>query len=181
MIKLIKLSRLNRKGLSLISLTTGLLLSSAVMSAQAAEQVVTIGALASGQVTQLYVKEGDSVKAGQKLLTLDAERYQAKLAVLKSQLKMAKFTMDDTKIELDQALDLYDRTVTSKRTLDASQLRYDNAKAAYDKANAEIALHRAWGKYVYVKAPVAGTINKIHTPLGSTVFKENTPMVEIQP
>jgi len=159
----------------------GSLLISVSALVQAQEQTVMIGALVSGQVTEVHVKEGDEVKKGDKLLTLDSSRYQAKLAVLKSQLKMAKVTMDDAKIELDQALDLFDRTVTSKRTLDASQLRYDRAKAELDKANAELLLHRAWAKYVYVKAPVNAKVTKIHAPLGSTVFKENTPMVELQP
>ena len=147
----------------------------------AADNKVMIGALATGQVTKLYVKEGQVVKAGEKLLTLDGSRYQAKKAVLQAQLKMNKLEMDDAKIELDQALDLFDRTVTSRRTLDASQLRFDRAKAAYDKANAELRLHKAWSKYVYIKSPISGTVEKIHSPLGATVFKENTPMIEIKP
>lgn len=166
------------KGCAVLGLTV-LSLSGTVV--HAAENSVTIGALASGQVSKLYVKEGQMVKVGDKLLTLDSSRYQAKKNVLQSQLKLTKLELDDSKIELDQALDLFDRTVTSKRTLDASQLRYDRAKAAYDKANAELQLHRAWSKYIYVKAPIAGTVDKIHTPLGATVFKENTPMIDITP
>ncbi len=170
---------LKNKMTPFIIATSVALLGMQVQIANAAEKVV-IGALVSGQVTQLHVQEGDSVKAGQKLLTLDAERYQAKKSMLQAQLNMAKLTLDDAKIELDQALDLYDRTVTSKRTLDASQLRYDRAKADYNKANAELQLHRAWAKYVYVKSPVAGKVSKVHTPQGATVFKENTPMIEIE-
>lgn len=146
---------------------------------KAAENSVVIGALASGQVTQLYVKQGQTIKKGDKLLTLDASRYQAKKQVLQAQLKVSKLELDDAKIELDQALDLFDRTVTSKRTLDASQLRFDKAQAAYEKANAELQLHRAWSKYIYITAPIGGTVNKIYTPLGATVYKENTPMIEI--
>ena len=142
---------------------------------------VKVGALVSGQVTKVYVTEGQAVKAGEKLLDLDSSRYQAKLKLLRSLQKMAKLERDDAKIELDQALDLYDRTVTSKRTLDASQLRYDLAQAAYQKAINEVALHQAWSKYVYIKSPVNGKIVKIFAPVGTTVFKENTPMLELQP
>jgi len=145
-----------------------------------ANTTVIIGALTSGQVTKLYVKEGQTVKKGQKLLTIDSARYQAKLSVLEAQQKLAKVTLDDARIELDQALDLFDRTVTSKRTLDASQLSFDQAQLAYDKAKAEVALHQAWSKYIYVKAPVSGKVVKVHSPLGSTVFKENTPMIELE-
>ena len=142
---------------------------------------IKVGALVSGQVSKLYVTEGQVVKAGDKLLELDASRYYAKLKLLRAQQEMAKLTLSDAKIELNQALDLYDRTVTSKRTLDASQLRYDTAKAAYDKATAEVALHQAWSKYVFIKAPIDAKVVKIYAPVGTTVFKENTPMLELQP
>lgn len=148
--------------------------------AQAETTTVKIGSLVSGQVSELFIEEGQTVKAGQKLLNLDATRYQAKLALLKAQQQAAKLNVDDAKIELDQALDLYDRTVTAKRTRDASQLRYDIAKANYDKARAEVAMHQAWSKYVYIKAPVNGKISKVLAPVGTTVYKENTIMLEIE-
>ncbi len=173
--KEIKVTKQFKQGL----FVSALLLASSMAFAEST--AVKVGALVSGQVTKVYVTEGQAVKAGEKLLDLDSSRYQAKLSLLKSQQNMAKFAMNDAKIELNQALDLYDRTVTSKRTLDASQLRYDLAKAAYEKAKAEVAFHQAWSKYVYIKAPVNGKVVKIYAPVGTTVFKENTPMLELQP
>lgn len=158
-----------------------LITTSLVSSAVYAEKtVIKVGSLVAGQVTKVYVSEGQEVKAGDKLLDIDSSRYQAKLSLLKAQQSMAKLNMNDAKIELNQALDLFDRTVTSKRTLDASQLRYDIAQAAYQKAKAEIALHQAWSKYVYVKSPVNAKVVKIVAPVGTTVFKENTPMIELE-
>lgn len=160
-------------------LILGLMVAS--MSHAAAENSsVKIGSLVSGQVTKIFVEEGQAVKQGQKLLNLDGSRYQAKLKLLNAQKKVTKLELDDAKIELDQALDLYDRTVTSKRTRDASQLRYDLAKASYEKAKAEVAVHQAWSKYVYIKSPVNGKVAKIFAPTGTTVYKENTIMLEIE-
>lgn len=167
------------KLLSAIFLTSGFMLASP--QAYAETSSVKIGALVAGQVSNVFVKEGQTVKKGQKLLNLDASRYQAKLALFKAQANLAKANLDDAKIELDQALDLYDRTVTSKRSLDASQLRFDIAKATYDKAQAELALQKSWSKYVYIKSPINAKVLKILTPIGSTVYKENTPMIELQP
>ncbi|BCN93666.1 hypothetical protein THMIRHAM_14510 [Thiomicrorhabdus immobilis] len=171
--------RFNLKNVGQVLFVSSLLLISSGQ-AQAETTTVKIGSLVSGQVTELFVEEGQTVKAGQKLLNLDGARYQAKLALLKAQQKAAKLNMDDAKIELDQALDLYDRTVTAKRTRDASQLRYDMAKANYDKARAEVAVHQAWSKYVYIKAPVKGKISKVLAPVGTTVYKENTIMLELE-
>lgn len=164
-----------------LNILTGLSVMLFSFNAQAANQTVTIGALVSGQVSKVYIEEGQQVKQGQKLLTLDSSRYQAKLTMLNAQMKVAKLALDDAQVEYDQAVDLYDRTVTSKRTFDAAQLQFEQAKATFEQAKAEVLLHKSWAKYVYVKAPVSGKINKIFTPAGSTVYKENTPMIEMQP
>lgn len=141
---------------------------------------VKIGALVSGQVSQQFVQEGQMVKKGDRLLTLDATRYQAKLRVLQAQQLVQQVKLADARVELDQALDLYERTVTSKRTLDAAQLAYDIAKAAADKATSEVVLHQAWSQYVYLKAPLDAKVTKIHAPIGTTVYKENTPLIELE-
>lgn len=141
---------------------------------------VSIGSLVSGAISEQYVQEGDKVKKGQKLITIDPAIYQAKLKMLQAQQQGAKVTRDDAQIELDQALDLYNRTVTAKRALDAAQLSFDQAQASYEKAKAQTHFHQAWSKYYYIKAPIAGTITKIYSPLGSTVFKENSPIIDIE-
>ncbi|MDA3806944.1 MAG: efflux RND transporter periplasmic adaptor subunit [Thiomicrorhabdus sp.] len=142
-------------------------------------QTVKIGALVAGQVSKVYVEEGQTVKKGDRLMNIDASRFQAKLHSLQAQQNLQKAKLADAKIELDQALDLYDRTVTSKRTRDAAQLAYDVSNAEYQQAKADVALHQAWSQYIYITAPVDGKIAKIHAPMGSTVYKENSPLIDL--
>lgn len=143
-------------------------------------ETVKIGALVAGQVSKVYVHEGQIVKKGDRLLNLDASRFQAELDSLQAMQSLQKAKLADAQIELDQALDLYERTVTSKRTRDAVQLAYDVANAAYQQAKAEVALHQAWSKYIYIIAPVDGKVIKIHAPLGTTAYKENSPLIELE-
>ncbi|QKI89455.1 efflux RND transporter periplasmic adaptor subunit [Thiomicrorhabdus xiamenensis] len=144
-------------------------------------QNVVIGSLVSSQVNKLYVSEGQQVKVGQKLLDLDASRYHAKLKSLQAQVGMARAKLADAQIELDQAQDLFDRTVSTRRALDAAKLAYDLAKSEVDYAESQVAMHQSWSKYLYIKSPINGKISKIHAPVGTTVFKENTPMIELAP
>lgn len=143
-------------------------------------QTVQIGALVSGQVTKLNITEGQMVKKGEALMELDAERYHAKLASLTAEQKRQKLALADAKIELAQAQDLFDRTVTAKRTLDAAKLVHDMTQAAFEKAKADVAMHQAWSKYVFIKAPVDAKVLKIHAPVGTTVFEENSPLLELE-
>ena len=141
---------------------------------------VAIGALVAGQVTQVHVSEGQTVKVGTLLLEIDSQAHQAKLAYLKAEQTLQAAKYADAKVELDQALDLFDRTVTSKRTLDAAQLQHDVALAALNKAKAELKMTQAWSKYYQIKSPVSGKVNKLYVATGSTVFKENTPLIDLE-
>lgn len=147
-------------------------------SAQA--QTVKIGALVAGQVIEVHVKEGQHVKKGQLLMKIDDTRYQAKLRSMEASLQMAKLKLADQKINLDQALDLYDRTVTATRERDTAQLAYDLANQTFEKAKADLAYYQAWARYFVIKAPVSGRIKKIDAPTGTTVYKENTPLIQIE-
>jgi multidrug efflux pump subunit AcrA (membrane-fusion protein) len=144
-------------------------------------QGVLIGALVSGQVTDVKVSEGDTVAANSVLMQIDAEPYRAKLAFLQANVKYKSAQYADAKIELEQQLDLFDRTVTARRTLDAAQLAYDVAQADLQKAEAELQMTQAWSKYYTVRAPFAAKVVKVHAPMGSTVYKENNPLIELEP
>ncbi len=173
MVKLIKSTPLQ---LSQLLLAGSLTLLAGLSHAQS----VMIGALVSGQVTQVHVEVGQAVKAGTLLLEIDAQRHQAKLTYLKAQQTLQQTHYSDAKVELEQALDLFDRTVTSKRTLDAAQLLHDSALAKLNSAKAALQMEQAWSKYYRIKAPIDGKVLKIHAPQGSTVFNENSPLIELQ-
>jgi len=141
---------------------------------------VSIGALVAGQITKVYVEEGQTVKAGSLLMEIDAQAHNATLKLLQAEVDIQQAQFKDAKLELDQALDLFDRTVTSKRTLDAAQLQHDIALSSLNKAKAQLQIEQAWSKYYRIKSPIDATVEKIHTPLGSTVFKENSPLIDLQ-
>ncbi len=165
--------------LSKLSMVTALL-TAGLFSTTLFAETVKVGALVAGQVSKVYVQEGQVVKKGDRLLNLDASRFQAKLNSLQAMQSLQEAKLADAQIELNQALDLYERTVTSKRTRDAAQLAYDVASAAYQQAKADVALQQAWSKYIYITAPVDGKVIKIHAPLGTTVYKENSPLIELE-
>jgi len=164
------------------SWTNQLVLASSLMlvSSFALADNVAIGALVAGQVTKVYVEEGQTVKAGSMLLEIDNQAHQAKLAYLKAEQTLQQAKYADAKIELEQALDLYDRTVTARRTLDGAQLQHDVALGTLNKAKAKLQMEQAWSKYYQIKAPISGKVAKIYAPEGSTVYKENSPLIDLE-
>lgn len=147
------------------------------LNSQAVE--VKVGALVTGQVTQVMVKTGQKVKAGQLVLKIDDRRYQAKLKALKAEVAYRETALADMKIEFDQTQDLYDRTVIARRPYERAKTDFELAQSALNKAQAELEMHQAWLDYFQVKAPVAGEIKTLVTQ-GTTVFKENDALFSLE-
>lgn len=151
--------------------------SSIAISSQAAE--VKVGALVTGQVTQVMVKTGQKVNAGDLVLKIDDRRYQARLKALKAEVAYRETALADMQIEFDQTQDLYDRTVIARRPYERAKTDFELAQSALNKAQAELEMHQAWSDYFEVKAPVSGEVKTVVTK-GSTVFKENDALFSLE-
>lgn len=151
-----------------------------VLTFNAHADEVKVGALVTGQVTQLLVKTGQKVKAGDLLLKIDDRRYQAKLKALKAEVAYRKAAHEDSQIEYDQTLDMYDRTVIARRPLERAKLDLELAQQALIKAQGELEMQQAWLDYYHVKAPINGQIKSLAVSQGSTVFKENDALFSIE-
>ncbi len=102
----------------------------------------------SGEITELNVQEGDSVKKGQVLARVYAEIYssqrdEARSRVIQSQATVAnsQASLDAVKAQVDQAKtnytrnkDLYDQKVISKAEMEQFEIAYRTAQAQYNAA-----------------------------------------------
>jgi HlyD family secretion protein len=113
---------------------------------------VNIGANAFGKITHLYVKEGDRVKKGQMLATIENVQPEADVNAMKASLNSAqtdfvaaKAAVNTGEAELRQAEAEYERAqldYTRNKSLYEQQLiakaDYDTKKAAFDTASAQL-------------------------------------------
>ena len=141
---------------------------------------VKMGALVSGQVMKVYVHVGQKVVKGQKLLEIDDTAFQAEVDAADARLAEAELKLADAKVELDKQLDLFDRTVTAKRALDRAQLAYDVLQQQVKALTAQLNAKKAWQRYYHLVAPRAGKVIKIYASAGSTVYLENTPLLDLE-
>ncbi len=111
----------------------------------------------SGQITELDVKEGDSVKKGQILARIYADIYatqrdqaaaavsqqEAMTANSKSQLDALKATLDQTQHAYERQKQLLQDKVISKAEFEQAESSYLSAKANYDAAKQAIVGNQA--------------------------------------
>ncbi len=120
-------------------------------------------------VSGVHVKEGQFVKAGQLLFTLDDRNDQANLARARAQQQKDEATMADLERQYKRSQDLVAQNFIAKSAADAtlSQLEAQRAAVAADRAavqSAQVALG-----YATLRAPIAGRIGAVNIYPGTLV------------
>lgn len=109
---------------------------------------VNVSPRVSGQIEEVYVTDNQHVKAGDLVAVIDAEDYKIRLEQAdsmyekikldqvnaKANLKAADSAIALAKKDLDRYTNLYEQGAVSKQTLDAAQVKYDDAKAGLTQA-----------------------------------------------
>lgn len=120
-------------------------------------------------VREVHVKEGQFVKAGQLLFTLDDRPDQANLAKARAQQQKDEAMLADLERQYKRSQDLVAQNFIAKSAADAtlSQLEAQRAAVAADRAavqSAQVALG-----YATLRAPIAGRIGAVNIYPGTLV------------
>nr|WP_315223833.1 efflux RND transporter periplasmic adaptor subunit [uncultured Flavobacterium sp.] len=116
---------------------------------------IEIRAQEKGFLQNIYVDEGQSVKAGQVLFRIMPKMYEAELLKAQAEQKSAE-------IELLNAKTLADKNIVSKNEQAVAQAKLQAAKA-------EVALAKLHLSFTEIRAPFDGTIDRIPLKLGSLI------------
>lgn len=116
---------------------------------------IEIRAQEKGYLQNIYVDEGQFVKAGQVLFRIMPQLYEAELLKAESEAKAAS-------IELQNAKTLADKNVVSRNEQAMAQAKLDQAKA-------EVSLAKLHLSFTEIRAPFSGTIDRIPKKLGSLI------------
>ncbi len=111
-----------------------------------------------GILTQLLVKEGQTVKAGDLLATLDDRSIQASLNQAKAQLAQNQAQLQVAQIDLKRYQLLSVDNGVSKQTLDQQQALVNQLKATAQGNQASIAAAQVQLSYTQIHSPVTGRV-----------------------
>lgn len=120
-----------------------------------------------GYITQLPVKVGDRVRAGQLLFTVNSTDIQAKQSQTEAMITQADAALQNAQKDFDRYTALYQQQSASAKELDMVTLQYQSAKANAAAARAMRNEVRAQMTYTTVTAPFAGTITQKLAETGS--------------
>jgi len=130
------------------------------------EVEVKISATISAWITQITVKEGDFVKRGQLLISLDEKQYRAAYNQARSSVKSAQANLTQVKAQKDRTESLFANNLISAQELEAITAQYQLAESQLEQAQAGLASQEDQLSKTRIVAPQSGTVAKIYKEVG---------------
>lgn len=148
-------------------------------AAQAAERALSFAV--SGVVTEILVKPGQHVKAGQALAALDTARIKSRLKAGQAAQAAAKLAYEIAARRYDYAREQFEAVSLSKAELDEAQLTRAEAQAKRARIDAKVAVAEWYLAHMTLRAPKAGTVVKVPGYQGMVVSLKTavTPVVVV--
>jgi RND family efflux transporter MFP subunit len=144
-----------------------------------AAQQVAIVAQVVGTVQQQHVQEGDAVRAGQALFTLDARPALARIAQSQASLTGARAETAEAEKKLARLKPLLQPGYISRQEYDDAFVAVEAARARTGTARAELDAARLDAQYAQIRAPIAGRIGRIMVRVGSLVQAGGEPLTTL--
>ena len=136
-------------------------------------QDVQISPKVSGFITQINVKEGQTVSAGQVLFVIDNVTYQAQVRLAQAAVNTAKASCNTAKLSYENSQKLFENKVIGEFELQSATNQYESAKAGLAQAEASLASAKETLSFCYVKSPAAGVVGTLPYKVGTLVSAQN--------
>jgi RND family efflux transporter MFP subunit len=118
----------------------------------------TVAAQASGRISQLVVKAGDRVRAGQLLATIDDRESQTGLQRSRAQTAQAEAELRNAQAQVQRTRELQSKGFVSKAALDTAEATFKSAQAGHDQATAGERQSMITQGFTRVTAPYEGWV-----------------------
>jgi RND family efflux transporter MFP subunit len=144
---------------------------------QSSEYVATIKSRRSatmqpqvdGRLTEIAVRSGDHVKAGELIMSIDPLHQQQQVDSQRATERQKKALLDYNTLQIDRQKKLFEAGVVSRDVFDQAQQAYDNSKADYESAVASRRTQEEELAYYSVRAPNDGVVGDIPVHVGDYV------------
>jgi len=139
----------------------------------------TLSTKLMGTVTQVLVQEGDAVRSGQLLLTIDARELTAKAAQVSAGIESAAAMQLEASAQAARIRALYADSAATRAQFDAASAGLARADAGLRAARAAGSELDAVSSYAAVRAPFAGVVTSRLADPG-TFAAPGAPLITVQ-
>ena len=140
---------------------------------------VDVRSQVSSVITKVHIKEGQFVKAGDVMFTLDARNDEVNLAKAQAQLAKDMAALADAQRTLARNRDLLAQNFISQGAVDTSQTAVETQQAVVTADRAAIEAAKVGLGYNRITAPSSGRAGQVTVYAGTTVQPGGTALVTI--
>lgn len=140
---------------------------------------VEVKAQVSSPVVKVHIQDGQFVRAGDLLITLDSRNEEANLAKARAQLAKDNASLADAQRQLTRAKQLLAQNFVSQGAIDSAQALVDAANATVSADQAAIEATKVALSNARVTAPLSGRAGAVNVSTGSAVKANETPLVTV--
>jgi len=141
------------------------------------EKDIPIRARVVGFLDGIHFKEGDRVKKGQLLYSIDPDPLMQEVAAQTSMVAQAQTVLVQTESDLKRIEPLAEMSAVSEQELDMATAQRDAAISSLEAANASLNIANINLGYAKMYAPIEGIIGKTLAREGEFVGKDPNPVI----
>jgi len=127
-----------------------------------------LGPKATGNLTSIKVDEGDTVKKGEVLFTLDSSQAYIGVQQAKAGVQAANVGLNAAELDYKRTKALFDRGSIAPATFDQVKARYDGAKAQLEQAKAALNMAQRYASDTVTRSPISGVVTAKLKSVGET-------------
>jgi multidrug efflux system membrane fusion protein len=141
---------------------------------------VSVKSQVTGVLNQAHFKEGQDVKKGQLLFTIDPRPFEAALKQAEANLARDSAQLRNLREQVRRYADLVERQYVSREQYDQIKTNADAAEAVVDADKAAVENAKVQLSYCYIYSPVTGRVGSLLVNEGNLVrVNDATPLVII--
>ncbi|MGN0202573.1 MAG: efflux RND transporter periplasmic adaptor subunit [Candidatus Cryptobacteroides sp.] len=148
---------------------SGKRLSTAYSASIRGRQDVEIRPQISGLITEVLVREGEKVRKGQALFTIDKVPYLAALATAQADVEAAEAEVEAAALAAEAKRALHEQEVVSEYDLKTALISLKSAEARLSQAKAKLANAENDLSYTTIKSPSDGLVGTLPYKTGALV------------
>lgn len=122
-----------------------------------------------GQITDIYVKSGDRVARGARLVQIDASRQQAAVSSQEAERAAREADVAFARQQQQRTSELYAAGAISKQEQEQAETALRTAEAQLQSLQAQVRQQQVQLRYFTVTAPMAGVIGDVPVRVGNLV------------
>ena len=133
------------------------------------QRAVDLRPQTTSTIRQVHIKEGQFVKAGQLMFSLDDRSNQASVAQAQAEVARGRATLADLERQYKRSQDLVSQKFLAQSAVDTLKSQVEGARAALAANNAAVRASQVDASYTSIRAPMAGRVGAINVYPGSLV------------